>query len=36
MTACLFAVPSDKDRREAAERLTEASSVFSELMNAGD
>jgi SH3 domain-containing YSC84-like protein 1 len=36
MTACLFAAPGDKDRREAAERLTEASTVFSELMNAGD
>ena len=36
MTACLFAAPSDKDRREAAERLTEASTIFSELMNAGD
>jgi len=36
MTACLFAAPSEKDRREAAERLTEASSVFTELMNAGD
>ncbi len=36
MTACLFAAPGDKERREAAERLTAASSVFSELMNAGD
>lgn len=36
MTACLFAAPGDKERRQAAERLTEASSVFSELMNAGD
>lgn len=36
MTACLFAAPSDKDRRQAAERLTEASTVLSELMAAGD
>lgn len=36
MTACLLAAPSDKDRRQAAERLTEASSVLSEIMNAGD
>ena len=36
MTACLFAAPSDKDRREATERLTEASTVFTEIMNAGD
>jgi lipid-binding SYLF domain-containing protein len=36
MTACLFAAPSEKDRRQTAERLTEASSVFSEIMNAGD
>ena len=36
MTACLFAAPSEKDRREAAERLTEASTVFGELMRAGD
>ncbi len=36
MTACLFAAPGDKERRQAAERLTAASSVFSELMNAGD
>ena len=36
MTACLFAAPSEKDRREAAERLTQASTVLSEIMNAGD
>lgn len=36
VTACLFAAPSDKERREANERLTQASAVFSELMNAGD
>lgn len=36
MTACLFAAPSDKDRRQAAERLTEASTVLSELMKAED
>src|SRR3984893_9792565 len=36
MTACLFAAPSEKDRRQAAERLTEASIVLSELMAAGD
>lgn len=36
MTACLLAAPSDKDRREAAERLTEASTVFGEIMRAGD
>ena len=36
MTACLFAAPSDKDRRQAAERLTEASTVLTELMSAGD
>jgi lipid-binding SYLF domain-containing protein len=36
MTACLFAAPGDKERRQAAERLTEASSVFTEIMNAGD
>ncbi len=36
MTACLFAAPGDKERRQAAERLTEASTVFSEIMNAGD
>ena len=35
-TACLFAAPSEKDRRQAAERLTEASTVLSELMTAGD
>jgi lipid-binding SYLF domain-containing protein len=36
MTACLFAAPSEKDRRQAAERLNEASTVLSELMAAGD
>lgn len=36
MTACLFAAPSDKDRRQAAERLTEATAVLSELLKAGD
>ena len=36
MTACLFAAPTEKDRRQAAERLTEASTVLSELMSAGD
>jgi SH3 domain-containing YSC84-like protein 1 len=36
MTACLFAAPSEKDRREAAQRLTEASTVFREILNAGD
>ena len=36
MTACLFAAPGDKERRQAADRLTAASTVFSELMNAGD
>jgi len=36
MTACLFAAPSEKDRREAAQRLTEASTVFGEILNAGD
>src|SRR3984893_5448924 len=36
MTACLFAAPSEKDRREAAKRLTEAATVFREILNAGD
>jgi len=36
MTACLFAAPSEKDRKEAAERLTEASTVFGEILRAGD
>jgi lipid-binding SYLF domain-containing protein len=36
MTACLFAAPSEKDRREVAERLTEASTVFGEILRAGD
>ena len=36
VTACLFAAPSEKDRREAAQRLTEASTVFGEIMHAGD
>lgn len=36
MTACLFAAPGDKERRQAAERLTASASVFTEIMNAGD
>ena len=36
MTACLLAAPSEKSRREVADRLTEASTVLSELMRAGD
>jgi lipid-binding SYLF domain-containing protein len=36
MTVCLFAAPSEKDRREAAQRLTEASTVFREILHAGD
>src|SRR5689334_2448150 len=36
MTACLFAAPSEKDRKEAAERLTEAATVFGEILHAGD
>ncbi len=36
MTACLFAAPTEKNRREAAERLTEASTVFGEILHAGD
>jgi SH3 domain-containing YSC84-like protein 1 len=36
MTACLFAAPGDKERRQAAERLSASSTVFSEIMNAGD
>ena len=36
MTACLFAAPGDKERRQADERLTEAANVFSEIMHAGD
>lgn len=36
MTACLFAAPSEKERREAAQRLTEASTVFGEILRAGD
>jgi len=36
LTACLVAAPDEKDRRQAAERLTEASTVLSEIMNAGD
>jgi len=36
MTACLFAAPGDKDRREAARRLSEASTVFGEILRAGD
>ena len=29
MTACLFAAPGDKERRQAAERLTEGVNRFS-------
>ena len=36
LTVCLVAAPDEKDRRQAAERLTEASTVLSEIMNAGD
>jgi lipid-binding SYLF domain-containing protein len=36
MTACLFAAPGEKERRQASDRLIAASSVFSEIMNAGD
>ena len=36
MTACLLAAPTEKSRREAAERLTEATTVLGELMRAGD
>src|SRR6185436_8314919 len=36
VTACLLGAPSEKDRREAAERLTEASTVFREIMKADD
>ena len=36
MTACLFGAITEKDRREAAARLTEASTVFSEILHAGD
>ena len=36
MTACLFAAPSEKDKKEAAQRLTEASVVFGEILRAGD
>lgn len=36
MTACLFAAPNEKDRREAAQRLTEATMVFGEILHAGD
>jgi lipid-binding SYLF domain-containing protein len=36
MAACLMGAPSDKDRRQAAERLSDASAVLSEIMTAGD
>lgn len=36
MTACIFAAPSEKSRREVADRLTEASTVLGELMRADD
>jgi lipid-binding SYLF domain-containing protein len=36
MSACLFAATSEKDRREAVDRLTDAKTVLSEIMNAGD
>jgi lipid-binding SYLF domain-containing protein len=36
MTACVLAAPSEKSRREVADRLNEASAVLSELMRAGD
>jgi lipid-binding SYLF domain-containing protein len=36
ITTCLFAAPSDKERREAADRLKESTMVLSEIMNAGD
>src|SRR5258706_9178140 len=36
MAACVFAAPTDKDRREAASRLTEASAVLGEALNGGD
>jgi SH3 domain-containing YSC84-like protein 1 len=36
ITACLFGAPSQKDKREAAERLTESATVLSEIMSADD
>ena len=36
ITTCLFAAPSEKERREAADRLKESTRVMSEIMNAGD
>jgi len=36
VTTCLFAAPSEKERMQAAERLADANTVFSEIMNAGD
>ena len=32
MTACLFAAPDEKARKEAGERLTEATTVFGEIL----
>src|SRR5689334_23681433 len=36
ISACLMAAPGDKERREASERLRDATTVLSETMNAGD
>jgi len=36
ITACLFAAPTDKDRREAAQRLTNTTAVGSEALSGGD
>ncbi|MEO8048783.1 MAG: lipid-binding SYLF domain-containing protein [Acidobacteriota bacterium] len=36
MTACLFAAPSEKDRREAADRLKDATEVLASMTHAGD
>jgi SH3 domain-containing YSC84-like protein 1 len=36
MMACAFGAPTDKDRRQAAERLNDASTVLSEIASAGD
>jgi len=36
ISACLMAAPGDKERREARERLRDATTVLSETMNAGD
>jgi len=36
MTACLFAAPDEKARKEAGERLTEATTVFGEILRADD